>query len=165
MRILHRDIKPANVFITSAKHIIIGDYGLAQAWLDPFYASFPTSSLKARDAPGTMSYLAPEVVRGFYEDQAHVEVPKYASCGFEADIWSLGVTICDSWSQHGGLFSLQEGEKDLDHKSVIPPKILQMDVQPAVKRIFDGHPIWHLITRVRIHSLSWVDVADNCFGV
>ena len=154
MRILHRDIKPANVFITSTKHIIIGDYGLAHAWLDPFYASFPSSSLKARDAPGTMAYLAPEVVNGFYEDQVNVEVRKYANYGFEADIWSLGVTICDSWCQSGGLFRIQEGDEDLDHRSAIPSKILRMEVRPAVEQIVDGHPIWHLITRVSIHSLS-----------
>jgi serine/threonine protein kinase len=165
MRILHRDIKPANVFISSNKHIIIGDYGLAHAWLDPFYANFPSTSLRARDAPGTMSYLAPEVLKGFYQDPANVEVRKYANYGFEADIWSLGVTICESWCQSGGLFRLQEGEKDLDHRSAIPSKILQMDVQPVVEQIVDGHPIWHLITRVSIYSLSRADDGNNCFCV
>ena len=163
LRILHRDIKPANVFLSSSRHIIIGDYGLAQAWLDPFFANFPSSALKARDAPGTMSYLAPEVVNGFYEDLVNVEVFKYANCGFESDIWSLGVTICDSWSQSGVLFGLQEGERHLDHKSAIPVKILQMDIRPAVEKIVDGHPIWHLITRVSIHSLSWTDGGANSF--
>lgn len=154
MRILHRDIKPANVFVTSTKHLIIGDYGLAQAWLDPFYADFPSSSLRARDAPGTMLYLAPEVVKGFYEDAANIAVRKYANYGFEADIWSLGVTICDSWCQSKGLFGIQEGDGDQDPNSAIPPKILQMDTKLAVKQIVDGHPIGHLISRVSIHSLS-----------
>lgn len=153
MRILHRDIKPANIFVTSSRHIIIGDYGLAQAWLDPFYINFPTSSLKARDAPGTMAYLAPEVLKGFYEDPVNVEVRKYASYGFEADIWSLGVTICDSWCQSSGLFGIQEGDKDQDPKTAIPLKILEMNIRPAVEQIVDGHPIWHLITRVSAHSL------------
>ena len=165
LRILHRDIKPANVFVSSSRHIIIGDYGLANAWLDPFFANFPSSSLKARDAPGTMAYLAPEVVNGFYEDLVNVEVIKYASCGFETDIWSLGVTICESWCQSDGLFRLQEGEKHLDHKSAIPLKILQMDVQPAVERIVDGHPIWHLITRVSIYPLSPMDGHIKRFDV
>lgn len=154
MRILHRDIKPANVFVTSTKHIIIGDYGLAHAWLDPFYINFPSSSLKARDAPGTMSYLAPEVLKGFYEDAVNVEVRKYANYGFEADIWSLGVTICESWCQSDGLFRLREGEKDMDPRSAIPSKILHLDVPPAVQQIVDGHPIWHLIARVSTHTLS-----------
>ncbi|KAF9648064.1 kinase-like protein [Thelephora ganbajun] len=161
MRILHRDIKPANVFITSTKHIIIGDYGVARAWLEPFYANFPSSSLKARDAPGTMFYLAPEVVKGFYQDQVNFEVGKYANYGFEADIWSLGVTICDSWCQSRGLFGLQEEEKHLDIRRVVPSKILQMDVQPVVKRIVNSHPIWHLIARVSIHSLSWGGSGNN----
>ena len=163
MRILHRNIKPANVCVTSTRHIIISDYGLAYAWLDPYYANFPSSSLKARDAPGTMFYIAPEVLDGFYEDQVNFEVGKYASYGFEADIWSLGVTICESWSQNGELFGLQEGEKHLDYRSAIPLKILQMDVQPAVKRIVDGHPIWHLITRVSIYPLSLTDSGNNWF--
>jgi serine/threonine protein kinase len=154
---MHRDIKPANIFITFEKHIIIGDFGLAHAWLDPFYGTFSQSLLKARDAPGTMSFLAPEVVRGFYQDPANVEVRKFANYSFEADIWSLGVTICESWCQSTGLFRLQEGEEDLDYKSAIPNKILYMDVEPAVKEIVKGHPIWHLITLVRVHPsiLSW----------
>lgn len=161
MRILHRDIKPANIFITANKHIIIGDYGLAQAWLDPFYADFPSTSLKARDAPGTMSYLAPEVVRGFYLDPVNVEVRKFATYSFEADIWSLGVTICDSWSRRAGLFHLQEGEDHLNFKSAIPSRILQMDVEPVVKQFVDEHPIWHLITRVSVFPLSWMDGSSD----
>jgi len=88
------------------------------------------------------------VVRGFYLDPVNVEVRKFASYSFEADIWSLGVTICDSWTQRAGLFNLQEGEDHLDFKSAIPSRILQMDVEPVVKQVVDGHPIWHLITRM-----------------
>lgn len=154
MRILHRDIKPANIFITAEKHLIIGDYGLARHWMDPFYVDFPASSLKARDTPGTMLYFAPEVVNGFYEDAENILVDKFACYGFEADIWSLGVTICDSWRQGEPLFGIKEGDEDQDPNSAIPPKILNTDVEPAVKQIVDGHPIWHLITRVSIYSLS-----------
>lgn len=157
MRILHRDIKPANIFFTYDKHVIIGDYGLARAWLDPFYASVPSTSLRARDSPGTMPFLAPEVIRGFYQDVKHVEVRKYANYGFEADIWSLGVTICESWCQTPGLFRLQEGEEDLDYNSAIPEKILNMEIKPVVKEMVEGHPIWHLITRVSVHP--YLDLA------
>lgn len=150
MRILHRDIKPANIFITSSKHIVIGDYGLARAWLDPFYANFPSTSLRARDSPGTLAYLAPEVVKGFYMDPINVEVRKYANYGFEADIWSLGVTICESWSPSAGLFSLEEGESHLESKSEVPSKILKLDILPAVKQIVGGHPVWHLIVGVGV---------------
>lgn len=150
MRILHRDIKPANIFITSSRHIVIGDYGLARAWLDPFYANFPSTSLRARDSPGTLPYLAPEVLTGFYEGLNNVEVRKYANYGFEADIWSLGVTICESWSHNASLFSVEGGENCLESKAVIPSKILDMDIQPAVEKIVGGHPIWHLIFRVSI---------------
>jgi serine/threonine protein kinase len=150
MRILHRDIKPANIFLTSSKHIVIGDYGLARAWLDPFYGTFPSTSLRARDSPGTLAYLAPEVVKGFYEGPDYPEVRKYADYSFEADIWSLGVTICESWSPSAGLFSLEEGESCMDSKRVIPRKILEIDIRPAVKRIVQGHPIWHLISMVSV---------------
>ena len=154
MRILHRDIKPENIFITAQKHLIIGDYGLAHGWTDPFYAIFPTSSLKVRDAPGTMLYIAPEVVNGFYEDPVNITVRKYASYGFEADIWSLGVTICDSWRRGKPLFGIDKEGEDQDPDSAIPPKILKMDIESAVKEIVDCHPIWHLITRVNIPFLS-----------
>ena len=164
MRILHRDIKPDNVLVTSTKHIIIGDYGLAQAWLDPFYASFPSSSLKARDAPGTLAYLAPEVARGFYHDEVNFDVRGFASYGFEADIWSLGVTICDSWSQSPGLFKIHEGEDHLDCRIAIPSRILQMEVEPVVKQMVGEHPIWHLITRVGIHSYLEQAAVTNIGG-
>lgn len=153
MRILHRDIKPANIFITAEKHIIIGDYGLSRSWMGEFYANFPTSFLKARDTPGTILYIAPEVVDGFYEGPENTAVRKFANYGFEADIWSLGVTICDSWRWGKPLFGIEEEEEDQDSESAIPPKILKMDVVPVVKKIVDGHPIWHLITRVSIDSL------------
>ena len=165
MRILHRDIKPENIFVTAEKHLIIGDYSIAHAWMDPFYANFPTSSLKVCDAPGTMCYLAPEVVNGFYEDPENISVRKYTSYGFEADIWSLGVTICDSWRRGGSLFGIEEDDEDQNADSAIPPKILNMDIEPAVKEVVDGHPIWHLITRVSIHSLSCADSRDNKLSV
>lgn len=103
-----------------------------------------------------MSYLAPEVVKGFWHDSNGVEVREFASYGFEVDIWSLGVTICESWSRTEGPFHLQEGEEELDFRSTIPPRILEMDVEPVIKRIVGGHPVWHLITRVSVYPLSRV---------
>jgi hypothetical protein len=35
----------------------------------------PFTSLRACDAPGAVPYFAPEVVNGFYEDQAKLDVP------------------------------------------------------------------------------------------
>ena len=150
MRILHRDIKPGNIFITTTRHIVIGDYGLARAWLDPVYANFPSTSLRARDSPGTLTYLAPEVVRGFYQDPINYEVRKYANYSFEADIWSLGVTICESWTPGTSLFGLEEDGSELESKIAIPKKILEMETEPAVKRIVKGHPIWYVINRVSV---------------
>lgn len=161
MRILHRDIKPANIFLTSDKHIVIGDYGLAHAWLDEYYHAFPSSSLRARDSPGTLGYLAPEVVRGFYEDPEHAEVRRYASCSFEADIWSLGVTICESWSPSIGLFGLEEEESHLEPKRIVPRRILESDILPAVRRIVLEHPIWHLVMKVGVHSFLQADSGNN----
>lgn len=153
MRILHRDIKPANIFVTSSKHIVIGDYGLANSWLDESYRAFPYSSLRVRDGLGTLAYLAPEVVRGWYEGPEYAEVKKFASYSFEADIWSLGVTICESWSMSDGLFTLKEGESCKESKKIIPRKILESDILSDVKRIVCDHPIWHLIMMVSFHSL------------
>jgi serine/threonine protein kinase len=77
--ILHRDIKPENIIYqsTSPAHATIVDFGAS----DPS----PTS---VRHGRGTITYLAPEVMRikDGTSDQPF---------SFPSDIWSLGVTLVD----------------------------------------------------------------------
>ncbi|CAJ1086795.1 LOW QUALITY PROTEIN: striated muscle preferentially expressed protein kinase [Xyrichtys novacula] len=70
-RVLHLDMKPDNIMVSNLNAIKIVDFGSAQ--------SFNPLSLKQKESgPGTLEYMAPEMVKG--------EV-----VGPPADIWSVGV--------------------------------------------------------------------------
>ncbi len=62
--ILHRDIKPGNIFLTTAGHAKLLDFGLARI-RDGIVSSVPTLS---GIVMGTAGYLAPEQARGMPED-------------------------------------------------------------------------------------------------
>jgi serine/threonine protein kinase len=73
--IIHRDIKPGNLLLTQSNRIKIADFGLAHMKVSRGFASRPYGVC------GTPCYTAPEVLRN----------EKY---GMEADIFSLGIILC-----------------------------------------------------------------------
>ncbi|HSO31605.1 MAG TPA: serine/threonine-protein kinase [Labilithrix sp.] len=70
--VIHRDLKPSNVFGAAESGIRLGDFGIAVA----------VSDGAARDASGTLKFMAPEQFRG--ED-----VGRYT------DVWGAAATACD----------------------------------------------------------------------
>ena len=75
-KILHRDIKPGNLFVTDRGHFKLGDFGLARA-------SGSLSSSMSHGV-GTDLYMAPEVARGFGDDDIY---------DHRADLYSLALVL------------------------------------------------------------------------
>ena len=71
IRLLHRDVKPENIFVDSAGHFKLGDFGIARRMEHP--GTYLTSV-------GTPMYIAPEVAAGRSYDE-------------RADIYSLGLIL------------------------------------------------------------------------
>jgi serine/threonine-protein kinase len=81
--IIHRDIKTANVVITPSGQVKVLDFGLARLYGGRELADATRSAQSATNASavvGTLSYIAPEILRG-------------EEASAQSDIWSLGVTL------------------------------------------------------------------------
>jgi serine/threonine protein kinase len=72
-KIVHRDVKPANILLKQ-------EYGQETAKLADFGCAIYLHDEKARQAAGTLAYMAPEVIMG-------------ADCLPQSDIYSLGIVL------------------------------------------------------------------------
>ena len=70
--VLHRDLKTQNVFVSSAGHVKLGDFGIAK--------SISESIPLAETCVGTPYYMPPELFRGEQYDA-------------KADVWALGCIL------------------------------------------------------------------------
>lgn len=72
-RLIHRDIKPENLLLGRREEVLLSDFGIA-VMVDPSYAN-PSQKIA-----GTLTYIAPEQIRGFSQpasDQYSLAVVVY----------------------------------------------------------------------------------------
>lgn len=85
--VLHRDLKSANVRQSASGQLKVLDFGLAATFKESaIEGATQTSATPNAGAPGTLAYLAPEVLSGTPAD-------------VRADIWALGVLLYEMASR------------------------------------------------------------------
>jgi Tol biopolymer transport system component/tRNA A-37 threonylcarbamoyl transferase component Bud32 len=85
--VLHRDLKSANVRQSGSGQVKVLDFGLAASLKDKaLEGATETKATDTTGAPGTLAYLAPEVLTG-------------APADVRADIWALGVLLYEMASR------------------------------------------------------------------
>ncbi len=86
--IVHRDLKAANIVVSSDGIVKVLDFGLAKQignlTVDAATRSFATAH-EGSSLSGTLSYMAPEILRGGAAD-------------YRSDLWSLGVVLYEAAS-------------------------------------------------------------------
>jgi len=116
--LVHRDIKPANLILTNDGTVKILDFGIAKA--------AESGLTKTGRNPGTAAYMAPEQVKG-----EHV--------GQQADIWALGVLLCEMMTGQRPFQGKNEASLiyQIIHK---PPQTIREfspEISPGLIRIID----------------------------
>mmetsp|Transcript_10892 Transcript_10892/g.15699 ORF Transcript_10892/g.15699 Transcript_10892/m.15699 type:complete len:361 (+) Transcript_10892:163-1245(+) len=104
---IHRDIKPSNILLSREKgRAMLTDFGLVQ-WTGG-------GSEMLGDQAGTLWYLSPEALHG-------------RAYGFEADVWSLGITVLESVLGRNPMSDCETHFEVLDRTSTVRSELHQIN--------------------------------------
>jgi serine/threonine protein kinase/tetratricopeptide (TPR) repeat protein len=152
--VIHRDVKPANIMVTSEGVVKVVDFGIARI--------VDTAKTQTGMLLGTLSYMAPEQVRGQHADQ-------------RCDVWALGVVMYELLTSrrpfdrenHAALLMdiLNEAPRPLAEFLPDCPPALESVVQRALRKdpderyltmealLVDLEPIWTSMQREAVQKL------------
>lgn len=122
--LLHRDIKPGNVILTPDGTAKLADFGIAKAMKSVATATQPVSDPGI--VLGTLSYLAPERLRG-------------EAASVRSDIWSVGAVLYEAVTGRSpfglGRLSAEDGAQvDLPE---VPVRTARPDVGPELASVIE----------------------------
>jgi serine/threonine-protein kinase len=121
--VVHRDLKASNVLVTAGQHVKVLDFGLARRLEVDSGAGAATAVLSDASVAGTLTHIAPEVLKGEPADA-------------RVDIWALGVLLyglANGSVPFTGPTSFAIASAILDNT----PAPLPSAVPPAVQHIID----------------------------
>jgi serine/threonine protein kinase len=144
--LIHRDVKPENIFLNSQGELLLGDFGLSIASL-----SYTTLEQQPRSVGGTITYMAPEQLRG---------EPRRAS-----DQYALGIVTYE-WLTGRVPFRGTVTEVLAQQLSAPPPSLRQLapqvtpDIEQVVLRALAKKPEQRFTT-VRAFADAFVRAAQR----
>lgn len=115
---IHRDLKPSNLMLDEHEEAYLADFGLAKAIGTDRHAVEPWR------LSGTAAYLAPELAEGGRADM-------------RADVYALGIVLCEMLSGHRPFSSDNAIEYVHLHRRAVPPtpSQLNIDVPPQLDEV------------------------------
>ena len=122
--VVHRDLKPSNFLLyPEDNRLVLADFGIARIAAESPYATHETTLTQAGAAPGTLAYMAPEMLRDG------------KSIDYRVDIYALGIVLYQMLSGElpfkGDLYSLI-------NKHISEPLPLLHQLDPAIPAAIDN---------------------------
>lgn len=150
---VHQDVKPANIMISSAGHVVIGDFGASATLPLKEDAAYGVIVLGAQDVVTfTPLYAAPELLHRNSDDLVVYDE--------RVDWWSLGVMVYELATGSLPFVSGKQDAREQSRRSMGDSSLAFGELENLVVRILvDGKESWMIELENFIRSVS----GKTCF--